>query len=317
MNMQKLKLIPVLSALLVFQLLLALVLGLSSGVSVSTEEQSTLLPADIAAVDRIKIEDNIKNSVTLQKGAQEWLVSELSFPATREDVDKLLEFLTAARPGWPVATTDEAAERFKVAPEAYERKLVLYKQEEAVAELYVGTAAAFRKSHVRLGGEKEIHVGEVNTYEIYSTPTEWINKSILQRDPADITTVRLPGLSLQRDEQGLNINGLKSNQQTNTEQAEALLGKIAQLKIQEVLGTEARPEYRQNKPTHTIGLGLKDGNSINYTISQPEDKSYYILKSSARPEYFKIPTYTLNPIFDTERDQLVEAKQQSTENNAS
>ena len=60
MNAHKLKLIPVLSALLVLQLLLALVLGLSNGVSVSTEEPSNLIPADISTVDRMKIEGGRK-----------------------------------------------------------------------------------------------------------------------------------------------------------------------------------------------------------------------------------------------------------------
>lgn len=317
MNSQKFKLIPVLGGLLAFQLLLALVLGLSSG-STDTQEPSALIPADIATIDRIRIEDGADSVVTLQKNAQQqWQVSEAAFPVDDERMTELLEFLSGLQTGWPAGATDSAAERFKVAQESFERKLTLYKQEESIAELFIGTAAAFRKSHVRLGGDNEIHVGEINAYEIYSRPGEWINKGILQQEPSEIAAIRLPEMSLQRDEQGLNINGLKNNQQTNADQAEGLLNKIIQLQIQEILGTEAKPEYRQNKPSHTIGLTLKDGSTIDYTISHPEDKSYYILKSSTRPEYFKVPTYTLDPIFETTRDQLVEAKQQTNENNAS
>ena len=98
----------------------------------------------------------------------------------------------------------------------------------------------------------------------------------------------------------------------------ALLEKIAQLQIQEILGTQAKAEYRQNKPSHTIGLTLKDGSTIDYTISKPADTTYYVLKSSTRPEYFKVPTYMLDTIFDTKREKLVEAKQpQAEENKAS
>jgi hypothetical protein len=318
MNSQKLQLIPVLGGLLALQLLLALALNLGDNDSTGIQDQSALIP-DAAAIDRIHIEDAANNAVTLQKnGEQQWQVAEKSFPVDDERIKELLKFLSEAHSGWPAGTTDDAAERFKVAPEAFERKLVLYKGEESIAELFVGTAAAFRKSHVRLGGDNEIHVGEVNTYEIYSTSDEWVDKGILRQDTSKITAVRLPGLTLERNEQGLNINGLKNSQQTNVEQAEALLQKIAQLRIQEVLGTEAKPAYRQNKPSHTIGLTLEDGTSIDYTISLPEDTSHYILKSSTRPEYFKVPTYTLDPIFDTKREQLVEAKKpQAEENKAS
>lgn len=319
MNAQKSKLIPVLGGLLALQLLLALALGLSNGASTEAEEQSALIPVDIATIDRIRIEDNVNNAVTLQKSGDQWQVSAASaFPVDDERLQKLMEALSIERPGWPVATSDEAAKRFKVAPEAFERKLVLYKQEEAVAELFAGTAAAFRKSHVRLGSEDEVHVGDFNTYEIFSRPEEWIEKEILHQDPSKIASIHLPGLTLQRGDTGLNINGLKNDQQTNAEQAEALLKKIAELRIQDVLGTEAKPDYRQDKPSHTISLTLQDGSNIEYTISQPKEADYYVLKSSARPEYFKVPTYTLDPIFDTKRDQLVEAKKpQAEENKAS
>jgi hypothetical protein len=319
MNAQKFKLIPVLGALLGLQLLLALVLSLAGSDADFQDEQSTLIPADLAAVDRIRIEDGIDNGVTLQKSDQEWQVAEVfSFPTDNEQMEKLLQSLSGLRLSWPVGTSREAAQRFKVASDAFERKVVLYRQDEAVAELLIGTTAAFRKSHVRLADSDEIHVGDLNTYEVYARPEEWIDKNILRHDPAEITSIRLPGMSLQRGEEGLVVNDLKNNQQTNADQAEALLGKIANLRIQEVLGTEAKPVYGQNKPTHTIGLTRNDGATIDYTISQPQDKSYYVLKSSARPEYFKIPTYTLDPIFNTKRDQLVEAKQpEAGENRAS
>lgn len=316
MNAQKFKLIPVLGALLAAQLLLALVLGLAGRDSGVNEEQSALVAADIGSIDRIEIEDSTDNVVNLHKKDQQWQVSEAgSFPADDERIQKLLEAVSDLKAGWPVGTTSAAAERFRVTPESFERKLVLYQQDQAVAELLAGNAASFKKTYVRLNGEDEIYVGDFNAYELYSRPDEWIEKEILQQDPAEIASVRMQGLSLQRDEKGLHISDLKSDQQTNAEQAEALLNKIVNLKIQDVLGTEAKPDFGQNKPSHTISLTLKDGSTIDYTVSQPKDQNYYVLKSSARPEYFKIPTYTLDPIFNTKREQLVEAKKPETEEN--
>lgn len=314
MNVQKFKLIPVLGALLGAQLLLALVLGLAGRDPGLSEEQSSLIAAEITAIDRILIEDSTDNVINLHRKDQQWQVAEAgSFPADDERIKKLLDSLSGLQAGWPVGTTEATAERFKVAPESFERKLVLYQQDKAVAELLVGNAAAFKKTYVRLSDKDEIYIGDFNAYEVYSRPDEWIEKEILQQDPAEIAAVRLPGLSLQRDEQGLHIGDLKSDQQTNAEQAEALLDKIANLKVQEVLGTEAKPDFGQNK--HSISLTLKDGSAVDYTISQPKDQNYYVLKSSTRPEYFKIPTYTLDPIFNTKRDQLVEAKQPEAEEN--
>ncbi|HEX5056206.1 MAG TPA: DUF4340 domain-containing protein [Gammaproteobacteria bacterium] len=308
MNKQKIKLIPALSGLLAVQLLLALVLGLSGHIS-GDGAQSPLISADIGTIDKIRIEDGAGGVTILQKVDQQWRIPDVSsFPADDEKIRNLLDALSGLRTGWPAGTTDAAAKRFKVAADGFERKLVLYKQDQAVAQIYAGNAAAFKKTYVRLDGSDDIFVGEINAYELFARPDEWIEREILQQDPAKIASIRLPGLSLQRDDQGLRISDLKANQQTVTDQAEALLGKIANLKIQEVLGTEAKPDFGQSQPTHSIGLTLKDGSTIEYTISQPKDKGYYVLKSSSRPEYFKVPTYTLDPIFDTKREQLVEAK---------
>lgn len=315
MNVQKIKLIPALGGLLAAQLLLALVLGLSGNPDFSGE-QSALIPVEIAEIDRIEIKDGTGGAATLQKKDQQWQVPEVSsFPADDERVKELLDALSGLKSGWPAGTTKEAAQRFRVETEKFERKLVLYKQDQAVAELYAGNAAAFNKTYVRLEGKDEIIIGDLNAYEIYSRPDEWVEKDILQQEPGNIASIKLPGLTLQQGEQGLTIGDLKNNQQTNADQADALLKKVANLKIQEVLGTEAKPDYQQDKPTHAISLTLKDGSTIDYTISQPKDKSYYVLKSSSRPEYFKVPTYTLDPIFNTKREQLVEAKQPEAEQN--
>lgn len=302
------QLIPVLSGLLVLQLLIAAGFNLGDSGSNPVTDDQPLAVIDPGAVDSIRIEDG-KDSVELARLDDHWQVSSLDFPADSERVSKLLNDLSSLEKGWPVATTEEAAERFKVTEDSFERRIVLSQGDKALAELYIGTSPGFRQVHARLAGNDDIHSVEFNSYDANTGTGDWIDRAILQRDLADITRAELPTATLFRQDDAFVVEGLNEAQETNAEEAESLLKKVAELKIQSVLGKSLD---NPGKAVDTIKLKLKDEQEVSYEISKPEDEHYYVLKSSDQPFYFKVPTFVLNPILDMEWEKLVQAKQSGT-----
>lgn len=310
--MTKQKLIPVLSILLVLQL--ALAAGLhwyGSTVQASTPGEK-LLAVDFSQIDQLRIE-NGESAVTLRKVNQEWQVPELEFPASQDKVTGFLDKLANLEKGWPVATTSDAAKRFKVNTDQFERKISLKQGEETLAVLYLGTSPTYRNANLRVDGEDEIYTGELSSYDAAVKPDEWIDKEILQVETGDIQRIALDNFVLAKQDGKWILQGLKDDEQSNAQEIQSLVSKIANLRINGVLGKEAKPEYGLDKPDHMLTLDLAGDKQRVYRLAKPENESYFVLKSSTLEQYLQVPVYTINPIVDTKREKLVEAKKSESE----
>ena len=307
------KWIPILSGLLLAQLVLAVVVNLERDDYGAFQPQEKLIVFDAQAVDGLRIEDD-ENNLVLKKQEGQWLLPENgNFPASLGNVDSLLEKFSAMEKGWPVATTSGAIQRFKVADEAFERKLTLLSGEETLAQIYVGTSPGFRKVHVRPEGEEAVFAVVFNSWEANAKADDWIDKAILKLDEAEVERVEMPGFVLQREEEKIKIADLAAEEQINAEESRSLLGKLAGLRIESLLGTEAKTEYLQDKPELEINVTRKGGEVLRYLFSKPEDASHYVLKRSDLDYYVKVAEYTVNPIKETSREKLVQTVAKETE----
>ncbi len=102
--------------------------------------------------------------------------------------------------------------------------------------------------------------------------------------------------------------GLGEPEETNAEAAGQLMEKLTGLSIQALLGTDARPEYRQEAPMLEIEVVRKGGDILSYRFSKPKEGSYYVLKRSDLDHYVKVAEYAVDPIKDATREKLVQAK---------
>jgi hypothetical protein len=305
--MNKQKLIPILSAVLVLQLVLAAGLHWAGSANSAGESGQKLLAVDFDQLDGLRIEDG-NSSVAIRKINQEWQLPDIDFPAAATRLNDFLDKLNELEKGWPVATSGDAAGRFKVSDDEFERRITLSQGEDVKAVLYLGTSPRYRNVHARLDGESEIHLIELGTYEAGIRQDDWIDKEILKQDPADITRVSWGDWVFEKKDDVWTLPGLKEDEQANVQEIQTLVDKIANIRIEGVLGKENKKEFGLDKPQHTLALGLTDGKSINYQLSKPDNESYFVLKSSALQHYLQLPTYTINPILDTKRDKLVQVR---------
>lgn len=302
------RLIVILGGLLVLQIMLAAVLNLGGEDYEAFQAKEKLLSLNAADVDHIRIQDEQQTTV-LQRRDDQWLLPDQDgFPTAQGNVKLLLDKLGALQRGWPVATTAGAAKRFKVSEEIFERKITLSKGDKTQADFYMGTSPGFRKVHVRAAGESEIHAVEFAAYEASASPDDWIDKAILQREETDIVQVEMPDFSLRRDGDQWLMSELGEGEETREDEARSLIGKLAGLQIQSVLGTEIKPEYGQDSPDLEFTLVLQDARRVTYRFSKPKDETYFVLKTSDRDHYFKVAEFTVDPIKEMTPDKLVHKK---------
>ncbi|MCH9005741.1 MAG: DUF4340 domain-containing protein [Proteobacteria bacterium] len=300
--------IIVLSGVLAAQLVLAAALNLAGEEYRVFQAEEKLLSFNKQELVGLRIEDST-NSVVLKKQGGKWLLPVSGdFPASQRDVEQLLDKLATLEKGWPVARTRSAAQRFRVDEEQFERKLVLVADDDEQAILFVGSSPGFRKVYARPGDGNEIFAVDFNTWEADAKADDWIDKDILKLDENNVQRIEMPGLILQREDGKLQMADLGETEQTNGEESRALLGKLTGLRIQSLLGTEAKPAYRQAEPALEVKITRTDGEVLGYRFSKPEDAAYYVLKRSDLDHYFKVAEYVVDPVKGTTREKLVQAR---------
>ncbi len=140
-------------------------------------------------------------------------------------------------------------------------------------EIDLGTSPSFRLVHARLAGENEIYSIELSSYDAGIKQSDWINKEILSQKVANIESVELNKLKLIKAEGVWSVAGTKDGEQANAEEINALINKIANIRIDDVLGKDKKENYRLDKPEFTLSMGFANGDSVDYQFSKVEGES--------------------------------------------
>lgn len=178
-----LKLKQWLGGLLVLQIVLAVGIYFASKKEVDPNAAQTLVAvADAATIDKVVI-DGDKRTVTLLKRDGKWLMPDFSnLPANGQKVSELIDKIREAKTGWPVATSASSHERLQVAESNFERHVQFFQGETLLADLYLGTAPAYRSIHVRRSNEEVVYSVKLAKYDFFTENTEWFDRALLRVD---------------------------------------------------------------------------------------------------------------------------------------
>jgi len=306
--------IPLLGALLVIQVLLAVALSMSGRDFGAYQTEERLLPVDTAKVNGLFIQDSEQRSVTLQRKEGKWALPDIGdFPAEHDRTQALIDKLTGFTKGWPVATTQEAAERFKVTDDNFERKIQLKDGDTPLVTLYLGTSPGFRKIHARVAGDKNIYAIEMGTYEAQATVASWENKDFLKLTSDHLKQVDIAGMTVQWDGEKPALADLKEGEVLDETKANDLIHAVLTVPFQSVLG-KTQPEAMGDKPVFSFKLTLKSGNERVYDFYKPKEGDGHILKVSEFPFYFKVSDFTFEELKGYNRESLLKsADEEKTE----
>jgi Domain of unknown function (DUF4340) len=325
------KTIRILSIVLVAQLLLAVGMSLTGPNLVAAHPNTPLFTLGDQPVDHLTIEGPDGARIVLAKQGEGWVLPDNGgYPADKTRVDTLLSRLKGLQRGLPVATTSGALKRFKVSDESFERRVLLAHGDDTLATLYLGSSPGMHHVHARSGKDDAVYAVDFAVYEAPDKAADWEDRTILQFPQDSLETIDVAGLTLHRlpvaaadtgaDTSGANGEGKPAAAATwqvaaagqgevvNPAGAQDLAGKLAQLRIGAVLGTEVKPDYGLDKPALTLSVTRKGGEQLAYRLGPTGKEGYAVLKSSARPEYFRIPGYTADALIKAAgRAQLVQA----------
>jgi len=293
-----------LATLLVAQLALALVLGLRGADLAPAAAQGPLLDFARDEVDRILVlgGDGKETELVRRQGA--WLIPALGdFPAARYKVEGLLDKLAAAERRLPVATTREASSRFRVADEAFERRVTLAADGRELGVLYLGDSPGFRRLFVRAGGEQAVHEAEIGLFDAPAAASDWAERSVLHLAEEDIHRVELPDLTLERDDSGWRLADPAPGEALDQAAAARAVRLLANLSYLAVLGTQTPAEYGLDTPALSFRVALASSDVIEYRLSRTDPP--IVLGVSNRPQLFELADYTTQDLAALTRASLL------------
>lgn len=297
--------IPILAVLAVLQIGLA-VWAFSGKTQLSGQTtSSTLLNFEKAQIDQVNIVGDDK-TVELQKKDGKWQTAD-TFPLEPGKMDVLLDKLASLKFSLPVATSETALKRFKVADDDFERHVTLKKSGDVVAELYLGTGSGVRNSHLRNAQQEAVYTGEIGSYDLPVAEDEWQDKTLLQLSKESISGITLGDLSLSLADDKADPPASAAEEATGASSKPKLwkatslpegkkldqaaineaLSSFGSLRFSKVLGKEAESEYGMDKPELSVSLKHTDGERT-YSLAKLKDAEEYVLKVSDRDEYFRL-----------------------------
>ena len=297
------------AALLFIQIALAVALNMTSR-SGDVSPAAPLMNFSTDGVTGLEIAGPDGERLTIRRAEGGWILPEaFNAPAAGDRVDELLARLADLRQGLAVATTEEAARRFKVAENGFERHVVVKQGEEIVGDLYVGTSPAFRQVHARRAGTKEIVTVTLSTFELETGPDKWLDKNLFQLRQEEMEALTFADFTLRRNGGDWQLADLEEGKATDRDAAADLAAGIGGLTIQDVLNPRDAAALFTGEPALSFAVELKDGGKLDYRFARPEG-DYFVIKRSDRELYGKVHTIQAENLGKYTRDKLIKPEEE-------
>jgi len=297
-----------LAAVLGFQLVLAIVLWSFGMDHTAFRAKDPLLAFDAAKVDRIEIGESEANSIALVKEDGNWTIPSFAgFPADGAKVSGLLTKIAGLKKGWPVASSAEAAKRFKVSDDAYERKIVLKSGGNAIGEILLGTSPAFKQISARAGDDSHVYSVAFAAFEAGARGEDWMDRSLLNIPQDQIASIVIGDVALERKEGKFVLSGLAEGQKPNETAIYRLVGALSYPAFDAVVGKGAEALAKVNEPNIEVTIKRTSGAPILLKYKKEAAGGAYLFSSSANGFLFRASEAAIEPIAKAKRDALVEA----------
>jgi len=298
------KAIALLSILLLGQVGLSLYIYAPHGPSEGSNPNLLAFKSD--QVDTILIEDDQKHQVTLSHQGDHWSVTNAdNFPADETAVANLLSRLGKLKAGWPVATTAEAADHFKVSDQTFVRRLSLNHGDQTLTRLYLGGSPGIRKIYARADGHTDIHSVLFNAFDANAKVDDWIDKHPFKVPEPKISAVHLPGLKLERNDKGLALDDLKDGEESNGDETAALVEYLADIPI---VGLAGKDDKTDKDGGLEFSLTIQGEGKRDYRFLKMSQGVDYLADVTGRNRRFIVSASTVDHIKSFSRDKLVSLK---------
>jgi hypothetical protein len=294
---------------LAVQLGLALVLFVSGSHNDAYKAKEPLLVFDPGSIDTIEIDETNGNSVTLTKTGGQWTVPAFAgFPADAARVAALLDRLGSLKKGWPVATSSDAARRFKVTDDFHERRIVLKSGGKEVARLLLGTSPSFRQVYARNANDPKVYSVAFATYDVGERPDDWINRDTLSLPEDKIASISVGNVTLERKDGKYVIPNLADGETVKESEVFKLVSAVLHPMFDAVVGKGADALKKVDDPSVEVVVKLTDGSSVVSRYKKEAEGGAYLFSRSGSEYLFRVGEASIEPIVKARREALVDAK---------
>jgi hypothetical protein len=262
----------ILAGVFVLQLAIAIGIDIVSRPPSANASATSVLTVQQDRINRIVLDDGKSDRVTLNKVDDRWQLPDYyQLPASRTQVENILNTLATTRSGWPVATTSSGIERFEVADDHYQTRITLAHDDKTLETLFLGDSPGFRQLHLRRSGEDKVYTVKLNSYDFPLKSKNWLDRTLLQPGN-DIAELHGPGFTVDKKDDGWTLaNG-------NGEVQKAEISKLV------------------NAITHLTVESAADkvdaGNAYALTVRAADDSLQYHFFSNGSDYYVKRDDYS-------------------------
>jgi hypothetical protein len=297
----------ILSGLLAAQLVLAGVLAISGSDYTGHDAQDPLLAFDAGKIDEIAIDQTGGNSITLKKQDGKWVIPSFAgFPADTTKVSQFIDKLRDLKKGFPVATSSEAAPRFKVSDSVHERQIVLSSGGKQAAKLLIGTSPSYRLTNVRTSGN-EIYSAAISTYEIGARGEDWTDKEALTIPADKVASIAFPDVTLERKDGKFVLAGAKEGEKVLDDKVQDAARAALRPSFDAIQGKGADEIAKLDPPDVKVEIKTTDNTTHTYKYKKEAAGGAYLFAASDRDYVFRVGEANASALVDARREKLIEA----------
>ena len=288
--------IQILSAVLAIQILLAIVLLTVDSVG-EVEETQLLGVENIAQSDAITISDD-QGIIEIYQSNGTWLLRESGLPASTENLNNLLDFISSLRNTWTVSTEPATQNRYKVAESNFVKKMTFQRGEDSLLTLYIGSTLNINKTYVRQASQPEVFTAKVNLAQLSTENSYWLDSKLLAKPNFVGAIGKDFRLTLMVDSTTPNWSVLDNKQKKIENSPRALAdfrNAVANLRV------KVPSSLSLSEPDFALTLLLKDGITYQYAfykhLAQKEESDQsakFYLRSSQYQANFEIAESVYN-----------------------
>ena len=282
--------IGLLGGLLAAQLVIIAGLLLASGAG-SDASAPHLLSFDPANVTKLEVSGE-EDAVQLVRDGEDWRLADGvldGLPADGGKVSELLSDLSDLDAPWPVATSDDSAERFEVTEGNHQRRLVIEDADGPVADVLLGTSPGYRRVHARVSGESEVYSIDFSNYEAPTDADQWLDKALLAAKGEVSSVVLEDAWQLARQDAEWRIDGAPAD----AEAASDLVRRFTGLRVLGTSDGEDDAEVDNDAASEPAGVFVvtDDDGEHRLTLFHEAEEDDYSLTSDRVAGRFEVAAY--------------------------
>ncbi len=285
-----------LTAVLLIQLSITALLFADSSAVDSDLTAKTLINIDQETLNEISIKA-ASDEIVLTKSKQGWqLKAHPTLPIMKHKVQAITQELANINLSWPVASTSNSHERFKVAESDFEKQITFKNSAGETQTLLLGNSPSYKNLYARNADNNEVYNIKFSSYQLTPSLNNWLDKSLLS--VADIAKISHADVSLNKADEQWQLaapSTLSDGQALDQNSIETLVNHLQGLTVTSM--SEVTP-----KSSEQLTVTNAEGQQYTYAFATEQDS--YLVSRNDFDYWFTLPKAKFEQLANLSLDKI-------------